>query len=88
VQAICDFVQQRISFGYEHASHTRTAMQSYKERRGVCRDHARLAIALRRAMNIPARYCIDAADPYFELLTIQWLEGSQNVFRELPPLAG
>ena len=57
VQAICDFVQAHIEFGYEHASPTTTAWQVYQTRRGVCRDYAHLAIALCRCMNIPARYC-------------------------------
>lgn len=57
VQAICDFVHQHIEFGYQHARPTRTALQAYQERRGVCRDFAHLAIALCRCMNIPARYC-------------------------------
>ncbi|MES2488905.1 MAG: transglutaminase family protein [Pseudomonadota bacterium] len=57
VQAICDFVHNHITFGYEHASATKTALQVYNERRGVCRDYAHLAIAFCRCMNIPARYC-------------------------------
>ena len=42
VQAICDFVHQRIAFGYEHARVTRTASEAYEEKRGVCRDYAHL----------------------------------------------
>jgi transglutaminase-like putative cysteine protease len=57
VQAICDFVHQRIAFGYEHARPTRTASEAYQECRGVCRDYAHLAVAFCRALNIPARYC-------------------------------
>ena len=57
VQAICDFVHHHISFGYQHASATKTALQVYNERQGVCRDYAHLAIAFCRCMNIPARYC-------------------------------
>jgi transglutaminase-like putative cysteine protease len=57
VQAICDFVHQRIQFGYHHARRTRTALEAYNEGVGVCRDYAHLAIALCRCMNIPARYC-------------------------------
>jgi transglutaminase-like putative cysteine protease len=57
VQAICDFVHQRIAFGYEHARVTRTASEAYEEQRGVCRDYAHLAVAFCRALNIPARYC-------------------------------
>lgn len=57
VQAICDFVHSHITFGYEHASATKTAFQVFNERRGVCRDYAHLAIAFCRCLNIPARYC-------------------------------
>jgi transglutaminase-like putative cysteine protease len=57
VQAICDFVHEHITFGYEHARVTRTASEAYEERKGVCRDYAHLAIAFCRALNIPARYC-------------------------------
>ena len=57
VQAICDYVHDRIEFGYAHASPTKTAWHAHEERRGVCRDFAHLAITLCRCMNIPARYC-------------------------------
>jgi transglutaminase-like putative cysteine protease len=57
VQAIVGYVHQYIAFGYEHARNTRTALDAYHERVGVCRDFAHLAIAFCRAMNIPARYC-------------------------------
>jgi transglutaminase-like putative cysteine protease len=57
VQAICDYVHRHITFGYEHARMTRTALEAFEERRGVCRDYAHLAIALCRCMNVPARYC-------------------------------
>ena len=57
VQAICDFVHGKLTFGYAHASATRTAWDGYNERLGVCRDFAHLAITLCRCMNIPARYC-------------------------------
>ena len=57
VQAICDYVHRHITFGYEHARMTRTALEAYFDRTGVCRDYAHLAVALCRCMNIPARYC-------------------------------
>jgi transglutaminase-like putative cysteine protease len=57
VQAVCDFVHRHITFGYEHASATKTAFQVFGERKGVCRDYAHLAIAFCRCLNIPARYC-------------------------------
>jgi transglutaminase-like putative cysteine protease len=57
VQAICDYVHNRITFGYEHADVTRNASGAHRDRRGVCRDFAHLAVTLCRCMNIPARYC-------------------------------
>ncbi|HMA15529.1 MAG TPA: transglutaminase family protein, partial [Kiloniellaceae bacterium] len=57
VQAICDFVHQHVTFGYEHARPTKTAWDTFQEKKGVCRDFAHLAVTLCRCMNIPARYC-------------------------------
>jgi transglutaminase-like putative cysteine protease len=56
VQSICDFTHNRLRFDYLQARSTRTALEAYEERVGVCRDFTHLAIALCRCMNIPARY--------------------------------
>ncbi|MEL6317264.1 MAG: transglutaminase family protein, partial [Pseudomonadota bacterium] len=37
VQAVCDFVHAHVAFGYEHSRATRTAAETFAERRGVCR---------------------------------------------------
>ena len=80
VQAICDFVHNHISFGYEHARDTRTAWEAFNEQRGVCRDYAHLAIAFCRCMNIPARYCsgyladIGVPPPYGPMDFAGWFE--------------
>jgi transglutaminase-like putative cysteine protease len=80
VQAICTFVHRHISFGYEHARPTKTAAQAYQERHGVCRDYAHLAIALCRAVNIPARYCtgyisdVGEPPPYSTMDFAAWFE--------------
>ena len=57
VQAILDYVHDRIAFGYQFARADRTASECHTERKGVCRDFAHLAITLCRCMNVPARYC-------------------------------
>ncbi len=57
VQAICSFVHQHVTFGYQYARATKTAWDVFQERQGVCRDFAHLALTLCRCMNIPARYC-------------------------------
>jgi transglutaminase-like putative cysteine protease len=56
VQAVCDWVHAKVNFGYQHARATKTALDVYTERGGVCRDFQHLAVTLCRALNIPARY--------------------------------
>jgi transglutaminase-like putative cysteine protease len=80
VQAVCDFVHRHIQFDYMQARPTRTAMEAFRERVGVCRDYAHLAIALCRCLNIPARYCtgylgdIGTAPPYGVMDFAGWFE--------------
>jgi transglutaminase-like putative cysteine protease len=57
VMAICNYVHDRITFGYEHAHHMKSAFDAHEQRAGVCRDFAHLALTLCRCMGIPARYC-------------------------------
>jgi transglutaminase-like putative cysteine protease len=57
VQAVCDFVHQRLRFSYPEARPTRTANEAMTEGVGVCRDFTHLAVTLCRCLNIPARYC-------------------------------
>lgn len=56
VQAICDWVHNKVTFGYSFARSTKTALEVYTERVGVCRDFQHLAITFCRCLNIPARY--------------------------------
>ena len=56
VQAICDWVQANVTFGYPFASPTKTALDVYADHKGVCRDFQHLAITFCRCLNIPARY--------------------------------
>jgi transglutaminase-like putative cysteine protease len=80
VQAICDFVHNHITFGYEHSRATRTAAEAFAEKRGVCRDYAHLALAFCRCLNIPARYCtgyisdIGLPPPYAPQDFAAWIE--------------
>ena len=55
VLAIRDWIAG--NFKYEQASDTNTtALDSFVERRGICRDYAHVLITLARASAIPARY--------------------------------
>jgi transglutaminase-like putative cysteine protease len=80
VQAICDFVHNHITFGYQHARMTRSAFEAYYDKTGVCRDYAHLAIAFCRCMNIPTRYCtgylgdMGTEPPYGTMDFAAWIE--------------
>lgn len=54
--AIRDWVHEKVTFNYNAARPTKTSMDVYTERTGVCRDFQHLAITLTRCQNIPARY--------------------------------
>jgi transglutaminase-like putative cysteine protease len=56
VQAVCDWVQTNVTFGYHFANPTKTALDVYADRTGVCRDFQHLAVTFCRCLNIPARY--------------------------------
>ncbi len=49
VQSICDWVHANVTFGYHFASSTKTALDVFTERFGVCRDFQHLAVTLCRA---------------------------------------
>ena len=90
VQAICDFVHNHLTFGYQHAHHMKSAHDVYEQRAGVCRDFAHLALTFCRCMNIPARYCtgyisdVGTPKPWSTMDFAAWFEaylgGSWQVF--------
>lgn len=55
-QAICDWVHNHITFGYHFADSQKSALEVYRDGKGVCRDFMHLAVTFCRCMNIPARY--------------------------------
>jgi transglutaminase-like putative cysteine protease len=55
-QAVCEWVHSKVTFGYQYARPTKSALDVFTERFGVCRDFQHLAVTLCRALNIPARY--------------------------------
>jgi transglutaminase-like putative cysteine protease len=80
VQAICDYVHRHITFDYMQADNTRTALEAFNGRVGVCRDFTHLAVAFCRCMNIPTRYCtgylgdIGMPPPYGPMDFAAWFE--------------
>jgi transglutaminase-like putative cysteine protease len=82
--SIRDWVHSKVAFNYQTARSTKTAMDVYSERVGVCRDYQHLAVTLTRCMNIPARYVTgyigDIRVPYsgpgdFSAWYQVWLDG-------------
>ena len=82
--AIRDWVHWKVAFNYKMARSTKTAMDVFTERVGVCRDFQHLAVTLTRCMNIPARYVTgqlgDIRHPYsgagdFSAWYQVWLDG-------------
>ena len=68
VEGIRKWVQERTRFTSGSSEFTTSAIDTYQQQTGVCRDFAHLMIALCRALNIPARFCsgIDyGADPVY-----------------------
>jgi transglutaminase-like putative cysteine protease len=56
VQSIVNWIHNSVQFGSQYARATRTALDAYTERVGVCRDFQHLAITFCRCLHIPARY--------------------------------
>jgi transglutaminase-like putative cysteine protease len=82
--AIRDWVHEKVRFDYKQARPTKTAMDVFTERVGVCRDYQHLAVTLSRCQNIPARYVTgylgDIRIPYsgagdFSAWYQVWLDG-------------
>jgi transglutaminase-like putative cysteine protease len=93
VQAIRDWVLNRVTFRSNSSTGNTTAVDTLVEEVGVCRDFAHLMIALCRAVNIPARFVtgIDyGADPilgptdfhaYVEVF-LKWIAGTSLILQE------
>ena len=56
VSAITEWVNKNVSYKSGVTNSSTSALDTLTERAGVCRDFAHLAIALCRALSIPARY--------------------------------
>jgi transglutaminase-like putative cysteine protease len=56
VQAICDYVNNHLTFRYGATNARTTAADVHTSGYGVCRDFTHLGVSLCRALNIPARY--------------------------------
>jgi transglutaminase-like putative cysteine protease len=90
VQAICDWVHQKVEYRYGSGRPDLSASEIIQRRYGVCRDFAHSGIALCRAFNLPARYVtghlpdiafIDSGSPMdFHAYMEVFLEGGWHTF--------
>ncbi len=55
-KAVVDWVHNHVTFGYQYARNTKTALDTMNEACGVCRDFQHLCVTLHRSLNLPARY--------------------------------
>ena len=81
--ALRDWVARSLSYEAGTTSGVTTAMMTFAERRGVCRDYAHLLCALARAASIPAR-CVSAYAPGvepqdFHAVCEVWLDGGWHL---------
>lgn len=56
VQAIHDWIAANMTYEPGSSTSTTTALDSFVERRGICRDFSHVLITMARASTIPARY--------------------------------
>jgi len=78
VDYICQWIRDNIAYEIGTSNPTTTALDAYRQKAGVCRDFAHLAITFCRALNIPARlvggYCHFEEPPQdFHAVVEVWL---------------
>lgn len=78
--ALMEWVHEHLEYGWTDSSGRSGALETFAQRRGVCRDYAHLLVALARAMEIPARcvaaYAPGVDPPDFHAVAELWLDGA------------
>ncbi len=81
--AMSDWVRENLIYASGTSSGATTALMTFADRRGVCRDYAHLLVSLARAGGIPAR-CVSAYapgvdPPDFHAVAELWLAGAWHL---------
>ncbi|OYW45640.1 MAG: transglutaminase [Sphingomonadales bacterium 32-68-7] len=84
VVAMRDWIADNFSYVPGSSTSQTTALDSFVERRGICRDYAHVLVALARASAIPARY----VSVYAPGVTPQDFHAVAEVFLADPTVAG
>ena len=85
VARICQWVRDNVKYEIGSSIPYGTTRDVLATRTGVCRDYAHVAIALCRALNIPARFVVghvlwETPPPDFHALFEAWLDGRWVLF--------
>lgn len=83
VAAMSDWCSQKLTYVSGASGPHTTALETFVQRQGVCRDYAHLMITLARAAAIPARissvYATDVAPQDFHAVAEVWLDGAWHL---------
>jgi transglutaminase-like putative cysteine protease len=83
VAAMADWIAEHIAYARGSSTADTTALDTFHDRVGVCRDFAHLMIALARAADIPARYAsvyaLRASPPDFHAVAEVFLGGEWHI---------
>jgi len=83
VAAMADWIAGHLAYVRGSSTPDTTALDTFHDRRGVCRDYAHLMIALARAADIPARYAsvyaLRADPPDFHAVAEVFLAGEWHI---------
>jgi transglutaminase-like putative cysteine protease len=81
--ALADWVRGALEYTSAVSDGRTTALSTFADRRGVCRDYAHLLVALARAGEIPARcvaaYAPGVDPPDFHAVAELWLDGGWHL---------
>jgi transglutaminase-like putative cysteine protease len=83
VAAMRDWIESSFAYVRGSSDEATTAVDTFVERRGICRDYAHVMIALARASGIPARmasvYAPSVEPPDFHAVAEVWLGGAWHL---------
>jgi transglutaminase-like putative cysteine protease len=83
VAAMCDWIAQKMAYVPGQSDAQTTALESFVQRKGVCRDFAHVLITFARAASIPARmvsgYAPDVTPQDFHAVAEVWLDGAWHL---------
>ncbi|TDL84336.1 transglutaminase family protein [Palleronia sediminis] len=83
IARMADWIAKRYTYSPGASGPWTTALDTFVQRRGICRDFAHVLISLARAKGIPARmvsgYCPEVRPQDFHALAQVWLDGAWHL---------